>query len=87
MSKERLTGPGGFIDISQSTKNIFFMTPLTAKGLEIDLPGDGTLKVSKEGQVKKFVSEVFEKTYSGDEAVRRGQTVYYVTGGLSLPFS
>lgn len=79
MSKDRLTGPGGFIDISQSTKNIFFMTPLTAKGLEIDLPGDGTFKVSKEGQVKKFVSEVFEKTYSGDEAVRRGQTVYYVT--------
>jgi propionate CoA-transferase len=29
--------------------------------------------------VKKFVSEVFEKTFSGDEAVRRGQTVFYVT--------
>ncbi|KAI2513797.1 hypothetical protein MHU86_580 [Fragilaria crotonensis] len=79
MSKGRLTGPGGFIDISQSTKNIYFMTPFTTKGLQLDIPGDGTLKVAAEGEVKKFVSEVFEKTFSGDEAVRRGQTVFYIT--------
>lgn len=79
MSKNRLTGPGGFIDISQSTKNIFFMTPLTTKGLELDIPGDGTMKIATEGELKKFVSEVYEKTFSGDEAVRRGQTVFYVT--------
>jgi propionate CoA-transferase len=29
--------------------------------------------------VKKFVSSVFEKTFSGDEAVRRGQEVTYIT--------
>ena len=79
MSKNRLTGPGGFIDISQSTRNIIFVTPLTTKGLDIDFPGDGTMKVVTEGQVKKFVSEVFETTFSGDEAVRRGQTVFYIT--------
>ena len=79
MSRDRLTGPGGFIDISQSTKNIVFMTPLTTKGLKLDIPGDGTLKIKAEGSVKKFVPAVFEKTFSGDEAVRRGQTVYYVT--------
>jgi propionate CoA-transferase len=43
MSKSRLTGPGGFIDISQSTKNLYFMTPFTTKGLELNIPGDGTL--------------------------------------------
>jgi propionate CoA-transferase len=79
MSKDRLTGPGGFIDISQATKNIYFMAPLTAKGLEVDIPGDGTLKIVSEGRVRKFVPEVFEKTFSGDEAVRRGQSVFYVT--------
>lgn len=79
MSKDRLTGPGGFIDISQSTRNICFMTSLTAKGLEVSCPGDGSLKIEKEGSVKKFVSEVFEKTFSGDEAVKRGQQVFYVT--------
>lgn len=78
MSKDRLTGPGGFIDISQSTKNIVFMSPLTTKGLEITT-GHGKLYIEKEGEVKKFVTEVFEKTFSGDEAVRRGQQVFYVT--------
>ena len=79
MSMDRLTGPGGFIDISQSTKNITFMTTLTTKGLEVDMPGDGTMKIKQEGRTKKFVNKIFEKTFSGDEAVRRGQTVYYVT--------
>lgn len=79
MSKDRITGPGGFIDISQATKNICFLSTLTTKGLELDLPGDGTLQVRNEGKVKKFVPEVYEKTFSGDEAVRRGQQVFYIT--------
>lgn len=79
MSGDRLTGPGGFINISQCTRKCCFMLPLTAKGLKVSIPGDGTLKIDKEGQVKKFVPEVFEKTFSGDEAVRRGQEVLYVT--------
>jgi len=79
MCVDRLTGPGGFIDISQSTGNICFMSPMTTKGLELSLPGDGSLKIEKEGSVKKFVPEVFEKTFSGDEAVRRGQQVFYIT--------
>jgi propionate CoA-transferase len=78
MSKDRLTGPGGFIDISQSTRNICFMTSLTTKGLEIDLD-NGKLKIKSEGEIKKFVATVFEKTFSGDEAVLRGQKAFYVT--------
>lgn len=79
MSKDRLTGPGGFIDISQSTKQLCLLTPFTTKGLDVSCPGDGSLLIEKEGQVKKFVADVFEKTFSGDEAVRRGQTVFYIT--------
>jgi propionate CoA-transferase len=79
MSKERLTGPGGFVDISQSTKKLCLLTPFTTKGLEVSCPGDGSLVIEQEGTVKKFVSGVFETTFSGDEAVRRGQTVYYIT--------
>lgn len=78
MSKDRLTGPGGFIDISQSTNNVCFVTTFTAKGLKVE-PKEGEIEIVQEGSVKKFVPEVFEKTFSGDEAVRRGQTVYYVT--------
>jgi propionate CoA-transferase len=79
MSMDRLTGPGGFIDISQSTRTVCFMTSMTAQGLKVETPGDGTLKIVQEGEVKKFVPEVLEKTFSGSEAVRRGQNVLYVT--------
>ena len=79
MSADRLTGPGGFINISQSTGNIVFMTPMTTKGLDIDTTDAGELVIKQEGQVKKFVNDVFEVTYSGDEAVRRGQNVIFVT--------
>lgn len=78
MSSDRLTGPGGFVDISQSTKNVVFMTPLTTKGLRVTAFHD-SLSIDQEGSVKKFVNRVFEKTFSGDEAVRRGQKVFYVT--------
>ena len=78
MTKDRLTGPGGFIDISQCTKNICFLSPLTTKGLDLEI-GNGELKIKEEGKVKKFVDKVFEVTFSGDEAVRRGQNVHYIT--------
>lgn len=55
------------------------MLSMTAKGLKVSFPGDGTLKIDNEGSVKKFVPTVYEKTFSGDEAVRRGQDVIYVT--------
>ena len=79
MSKDRLTGAGGFIDIVSSTKNIVFMSSFTTKGLKISTSPDGKLNIEKEGEVKKFVNSVYETTFSGDEAVRRGQKVYYVT--------
>ena len=80
MSKERLTGPGGFIDISSCTQNVFFMASFTAGGLDVECDSvSATLNIRKEGKVKKFVNEVYEKTFCGDEAVNRGQRVYYVT--------
>lgn len=78
MSKDRLTGPGGFIDISSCTKDVYFMSSFTAVGLEVE-GKDGKLTIKQEGKVKKFLPDVFELTFSGDEAVKRGQFVYFVT--------
>ena len=65
---------------SQSTRNICFTSTFTAKGLNIEFDGDeGTIKILEDGKIKKFVSKVYERTFSGDEAVRRGQKVFYVT--------
>jgi propionate CoA-transferase len=74
----RIPGCGGFIDITQNTKTVVFMGTFTAKGLEIET-GDGTLKIRKEGAVKKFVNNVRQITFSGDYARETGQKVYYMT--------
>jgi propionate CoA-transferase len=79
MTKSRLTGPGGFVDISQSTRKVCFLTTFTAKGLEVSTTENGDLKISQEGTVTKFVDQVFETTFSGDVAVKRGQEVWYIT--------
>lgn len=39
MNHNTLTGPGGFVDITNTTRIICFMGTFTAKGLKIDLPG------------------------------------------------
>lgn len=80
LCKDKLIGPGGFIDISQSTRNISFLSTFTAIGLKVDIDGrHGSIRIENEGTTRKFVNEVYERTFSGDEAVRRGQKVYYVT--------
>lgn len=79
MNKDNLTGPGGFIDITNATPTICFMGTFTARGLKIDLPDDGTIKIKTEGKVQKYRNEIFEKTFSADQAMLNGQKVYYVT--------
>lgn len=80
MGPSRITGPGGFIDITQATRKVCFMCPFTAKGLEIAFDEEkGSISIVKEGAVKKFVNKVFETTFSGNECVRRGQHALYVT--------
>jgi propionate CoA-transferase len=67
MSVDRLNGPGGFVDTFQSTKAVCFRT--TAKGFETTCIANGALNIVQEGVIKKFVHEVFEITFSEDEAV------------------
>ena len=55
------------------------MGTFTAGGLKVDVK-DGKLVILKEGKKnKKFVKKIPEITFSGSEAVRRGQVVNYIT--------
>ena len=74
----RVTGPGGFINITQSTHKMIFMGTFTAKDLEEEII-DGRLVIKSEGKNKKFVDKVQQITFSAKQAMKNGQEVLYVT--------
>jgi len=74
----RVTGCGGFINISQNSKKVVFVGTFTSGGLETRIE-EGKLKIVKEGKYNKFVKSVSQVTFSGKRAGREGRQVLYVT--------
>ena len=71
-------GPGGFIDIAQNARKTIFCGTFDAKGTKITT-GDGRLEIVAPGNVRKFVDDVDQITFSGEQALLQGQEVLYVT--------
>ncbi|MGI9479537.1 MAG: acyl CoA:acetate/3-ketoacid CoA transferase [Hyphomicrobiaceae bacterium] len=71
-------GPGGFIDIAQNARKVVFCGTFDAKGARYDI-GNGKLDIRGHGEVVKLVENVEQITYSGSEALKRGQATVYVT--------
>ena len=87
----RLVGAGGFIDISQAARSVFFLGTFTA-GADMSV-GEGRLRIRRDGTLPKFVDEVAHVTFNGERAHATGQSVHYITergvlrlgeGGLEL---
>lgn len=74
----RTVGPGGFIDITQNVKKLCFIGTFTAGKQEVGLK-DGGLVIHTQGSQKKFLQDVEAITFSGVEALRKGQEVLYIT--------
>lgn len=73
---KRLTGPGGFIDITRATKKVIFAGTLMGKAkLKV---GGGKLEILEEGTIQKFVEKVGQITFAGQYAPE-DQEVFYVT--------
>lgn len=74
----RITGAGGFINISQNTKRVVFCGSFTTGGLKIEV-ADGYIRILKEGVHRKFVREVQHLTFNGSFAGKQGHKVLLVT--------
>ncbi|HBC91488.1 MAG TPA: acyl CoA:acetate/3-ketoacid CoA transferase [Pelotomaculum sp.] len=73
----RVVGPGGYVNISSTAKKVVFVGTLTA-GAEYKVE-NGTIKILKEGNIKKFLPKVTQVTFSGKNSVKNGQKAVYVT--------
>ncbi|MEG0508841.1 MAG: acyl CoA:acetate/3-ketoacid CoA transferase, partial [Eubacterium sp.] len=74
----RIAGCGGFINITQNAKKVFYCGTFTAGGLKTEIK-DGQIKIIQEGKSKKFIKEVEQITFSGQYAIETGQPVMYIT--------
>ena len=71
-------GPGGFIDIAQNARKVVFCGTFDAKGAKLQ-SGNGALGIERHGSVCKFVKQVEQITFSGQQAIAQGQVILYVT--------
>ena len=82
LSSKSLTGPGGFIDISQCTPRVIFMGTFRKKNFEMELKtlnDTVTMAITAEGKLPTFDQSVSEVTFSARTALQRGQRVLYIT--------
>lgn len=71
-------GPGGFINISQNTPQVFFLCTFTSGKSRIRIDENG-LTIKEDGEGLKFVEDVQQVTFSSDYALKTGQQVTYIT--------
>ncbi|MCL2152438.1 MAG: propionate CoA-transferase [Oscillospiraceae bacterium] len=71
-------GIGGFANITQATKTVVFCMSFNTKGLIVS-NDNGEVKITREGAVPKFKREISAISFSGVNAIKRGQRVLYIT--------
>ena len=73
----RCIGAGGFIDISQNAKKVYFLGTFMNKA-NMQFTENG-IRVNAEGKGMKFVNDVQQVTFSGQYALKAGHDVMYLT--------
>jgi propionate CoA-transferase len=88
---DRLAGAGGFINITQNARSLFFLGSFAARAkVAVE---DGRLRIVQDSRALKFIDRVRQVTFSGPYARAQCQSVHYITeravfrlteGGLEL---
>jgi len=74
----KIAGCGGFINITQNAKQVFFCGSFTA-GKSIIFVKDGKLIIEQDGIINKFINKVQQITFSADVARYNNKKVLYIT--------
>ncbi|HFP9706861.1 TPA: acyl CoA:acetate/3-ketoacid CoA transferase, partial [Escherichia coli] len=74
----KIAGCGGFINITQNAKKVYFCGSFTAGKNKIYV-SNGKLHIKEDGSVKKFIKKVQQITFSSDTARKNNKEVFYIT--------
>jgi len=75
----KIAGAGGFINISQNTKQLYFMGAFVSGDSGLVITDQGLQVSDFESTVVKFVEQVEHLTFNGRYAAQQGQQVLYIT--------
>ncbi len=74
----RISGVGGFTDISTRSKKVIFMGTFTAVGIETEV-GGGEIRIVKEGKFKKFINKCSKVSFVAEEFLKKSDSLLYIT--------
>jgi propionate CoA-transferase len=74
----RMAGAGGFINISQNAKAVYFLGTFTSTDEEFFIENGG-LTIFQEGLYHKLIKQVQHLTFNGQYGLRCGQKIMYIT--------
>ncbi len=75
----RIVGVGGFVNLTMASRKVVFMTTFTeTKQLSVAYE-DGQLKITSEGNIKKFIRDIDQISFSGKIAIEEQREIIYVT--------
>ena len=74
----KISGVGGFTDISSMSKKVIFMGTFTAVGIRTEVK-DGKIRILQEGKYKKFIEKCEKISFVAQEFLKTHESILYIT--------
>ena len=74
----KISGIGGFTDISSMSKKIIFMGTFTASGLKAEV-GNGKITILQEGKYKKFIRKCAKRSFVAERYLKEHENYLIIT--------